>query len=318
MHFSALTLDDLIHDVLTELIKRSFDVKSTRGISSEIIGALLYLENPRTRLSRTETKGKPFSALGEFLWYLSGTKSVEFISYYIGEYRKYSEDDGTIYGGYGPRLFNMRGNDQIENVFKLLEKKSSSRRAVIQLYNAEDIADEYEDIPCTCTLQFINREKRLHMFTSMRSNDAFWGLPHDIFAFTMRQEVMARSLSIEIGTYSHAVGSLHLYENMSENAKRYLDEGYQPTNISMPEMPHGDPWPSISMMLEAESQIRSNKEISISDFKLDSYWSDLSRLIQIHSFFKHRNFEEIISMKNEMASHVYDIYINQKLQAYQE
>jgi len=45
------------------------------------------------------------------------------------------------------------------------------------------------------------RNKQLHMLTNMRSNDAFWGLPHNIFSFTMIQEILARTLSVELGTY---------------------------------------------------------------------------------------------------------------------
>jgi len=40
-------------------------------------------------------------------------------------------------------------------------------------------------------MQFMVRRRRLHLLTNMRSNDAFIGLPHDIFAFTMLQEIMA-------------------------------------------------------------------------------------------------------------------------------
>jgi thymidylate synthase len=37
------------------------------------------------------------------------------------------------------------------------------------------------------------------MVTTMRSNDAYLGLPHDVFCFTMLQEIIARSLGREIG-----------------------------------------------------------------------------------------------------------------------
>ncbi|NIT51633.1 MAG: thymidylate synthase, partial [candidate division Zixibacteria bacterium] len=164
------------------------------------------------------------------------------------------------------------------NIIKLLENKPSSRRAVIQLFNAEDIAEEHLEIPCTCTLQFMIRDGQLYLFTSMRSNDAFWGLPHDIFAFTMLQEIVARSLSVELGTYSHFVGSLHLYEKRKLEAKQYLEEGLQSTNILMENMPKEDPWPAIHSLLKAELIIRSGDDLILSDFNLSSYWLDLIRL----------------------------------------
>lgn len=51
---------------------------------------------------------------------------------------------GRISFGYGPRLFAMRnGIDQVNSVTRLLRYKPSSKRAVIQLFNAEDIALDY-------------------------------------------------------------------------------------------------------------------------------------------------------------------------------
>ena len=226
MFISAKTLDDLLRQTFTRLIKQGVSVTSTRGISSELIGVMLELKNPRARLSRTETKGKVFSGLAELLWYLSGSNELAFIGYYLTKYKSESDDGLTIFGGYGPRLFDNRGIDQIANVVALLSEKGESRRAVIQLFNAEDIAAPHKDIPCTCLLQFMRRKNRLHMVVYMRSNDAFWGLPHDVFAFTMLQELIASKLGISLGTYRHAVGSLHIYEDRIPDAQIYLNEGW--------------------------------------------------------------------------------------------
>src|SRR5690606_23406544 len=148
--------------------------------------------------------------LGELAWYLAGSNSLEFIEYYIPAYEKSSDDKKTIHGAYGPRLVGKGEKDQLKNVIKILKKKPSSRQAVIQLFDAADILEDHLDIPCTCTLQFLIRGGKLHMFTSMRSNDVFLGLPHDIFAFTIIQEIMARSLGCDLGDYKHFVCSLHL------------------------------------------------------------------------------------------------------------
>ena len=138
----------------------------------------------------------------------------------------------------GPRFFKQRGHDQVRNVIDLLRANPSSRRAVIQLFEADDISRRYLEIPCTTTLQFMVRENRVHMITNMRSNDAYIGLPHDVFCFTMLQEIVARSLGYELGIYKHFVGSMHLYQFRPENAQRYFEEGVQRT-IEMPPMPDG-------------------------------------------------------------------------------
>ena len=72
--------------------------KSTKGNNRELAGVLLEITDPRARLSRTETRGKPFSCLGELFWFLAKTNEVSFIEYYIREYQQLAED-GAIYGG---------------------------------------------------------------------------------------------------------------------------------------------------------------------------------------------------------------------------
>lgn len=314
MFFTATTLDDLMGEVLPALLDTPFNVKSTRGKSAELIGVMLHLTNPLARISRTETKGKAFSALGELLWYLSKEKDLDFISYYLHHYTKESEDGETVYGGYGPRIFNLRGEiNQMENILDLLRKRPASRKAVIQIFDGADLVDDHPELPCTGTLQFLIRNNHLHMFTTMRSNDAFLGLSHDIFAFTMLQEIVACSLNLELGGYSHAVGSLHLYEEHQGKAKQYLKEGIQSTKDIMPQMPVVDPWNSIGKLLEAELEIRSGNNFEESKLNVDPYWSDLIRLLKIFSLSKKQSYTEIEELRKQMHFPVYNTYINSKI-----
>ena len=180
-YFKAETLDDLMHDVIDEILSTGKRIEATKGWNTELSGVLLELTNPRARLSRTETRANRSACLGELCWYLARTNDLAFIEYYLPEYKKYADGD-VIFGGYGPRLFDWRGLNQMDNVVALLKRKPHTRQAVIQLFDAFDIMEARKDIPCTCTLQFMIRSKRLNMFTTMRSNDAYWGLPHDVFA----------------------------------------------------------------------------------------------------------------------------------------
>lgn len=316
MYISANTLDDLLRRVLTRLLDSTNRVRASRGGTTEITGALLQLTNPRARLSRTENKRVFFSCLGELLWYLAGSRGLPFIKYYVSRYAEESDDGLTIHGAYGPRFFQMRGHDQIANVLVLLRRKPQSRRAVIQLFDAADLAIEHKDVPCTCTLQFMIRGARLHLFTSMRSNDAYIGLPHDVFAFTMLQEIMARSLSVEVGIYKHAVGSLHLYDKHRKNARAYLNEGWQET-IVMPPMPPSDPWPSIHEVARVEKTIRQQGNVGRRRLRLDPYWMDIVRLLLVYRHFKQRKAKAIGQLKQEMSIRVFDTYIDHKRRAAQ-
>ncbi|MFZ5554498.1 MAG: thymidylate synthase [Bacteroidota bacterium] len=310
------TLDDLMYDVLGLLLKEPFDQNPTTGKCSEIIGVSLQLKCPRARISRTETKGKVFSAIGELLWYLSKENNLDFINHYIRKYDDYSEDGKTIYGGYGPRIFNMhRQFDQIQNIINLLKVRPSSRRAVIQIFDAKDLNEEHKEIPCTCTLQFMIRNNKLEMCTYMRSNDAYIGLPHDVFCFTMLQEIIARTLNIELGYYYHFVGSLHLYEINKKQAENFLKEGYQSTTKVMSPMPLGNPWEAIEKIMDQERKIRLAIDIETEKLALDKYWMDILYLLKIYSLAKQEivDINSIQDYKKKMSTKIFNTYIDQKL-----
>jgi thymidylate synthase len=316
MFISRDTLDDVLLDLYPALLERSNQtVVATRGETAEIIGVLIEIKRPRARLSRSETRGKLYSSLGELVWYLSGGNSLDFIEKYVSRYKEESEDAVTVYGGYGPRLFGQRGNDQIRNVIELLRVRPNSRRAVIQIFNAEDIAATHIEIPCTTTFQFFVRDEHLDMVTTMRSNDAYLGLPHDVFCFTMLQEIIARSLGREMGIYRHFAGSLHLYKDRWTDAQHFVDEAYQ-RRIEMPEMPPGDPWPAIDIVLKAEGRIRSGTQIDAGSLGVADYWSDLIKIIQI--YFAAGNTEQIEGLAGEISFRGYRSYILGRLRAARE
>lgn len=307
MHFHAATLDDILRELYPALMDQGAPVEASRGANSELIGVQLGLEAPRARLSRTETRGRPFSALGEFLWYLTKDNRLNFIQPYIPAYAKDSDDGLTVHGGYGPRLFAQRGHDQLENAIAQLRASSTSRRAVIQIFDAEDNAKRHKEVPCTTTLQFLLREGRLHLIATMRSNDAYLGLPHDVFCFTMLQEMVARILEADLGGYRHFVGSMHLYDKDRAAARRYLDEGFQ-RNIEMPPMPEGDPRPAIRSLFGAERLIRARERVDARGLGLGPYWADLVRLLQIH--FAQGDEARLDALRAELAHPSYRTFVD--------
>lgn len=303
------SLDDVLIELYERLLQEGTTNRGTRGGTLECLGVTLRIRQPRSRLSRSEDRGKPFSAIGELLWYLSGSDQLDFIKPYI---RRYEDDavDGVLQGAYGPRLHRKNGCiNQIENVADLLNRRPGSRRAVIQLFDAEDIATEKKEIPCTTTMQLHLRDDQLHMSTTMRSNDAYWGLPHDIFCFTMLQEMFACRLGVRLGTFIHHVGSMHIYDEYIEAAKRYTDEGHQKPN-EMPEMPSGNPFELIPVLLDAEKRIRGGESFKAEDAIDDPYWADIVRLLQVH--WARRRHEDLSGLRSGFSNAVYLPFVNER------
>ncbi len=342
-HASEDSLDDLMRAVFKQLLtgRGNFEVESRKGKSTEIFGALLQLTRPRARLSRSFSKAKVFSPLGELFWYLSGSDSVEFIKHYIPKYPQLIEDELKANGAYGPRIFGKGALDKVKNtsewdrIIRTLRSGPGSRNALIQIFSNSDARPENGDKPCTCTIQFVIRRGQLLMHTHMRSNDAYMGLPHDIFTFTMLQEIAARELEVGLGPYTHSVASLHLYHdsaatkdrpanNSTSRAEAYYREGFH-ESYPMPEMPLEDPWPSIAKVRLAEQEIRAGNIDHTAPADLDPYWRDFIELFRIHKMFEdikkrgddfsaeRPELRRIVGAMNELSP-AYEIYIRDKLQ----
>jgi thymidylate synthase len=148
---------------------------------------------------------------------LSGS-DAPWIFGYNERLRRYA-DSGVLRGAYGPRLRRWDGRvDQLHRVVEILRGDPQSRRAVIQLHDPARDAPEHRDVPCTLRCCFWLRAGRLDMLTSMRSQDAWTGLPYDLFVFTIVHELVAGWLDAELGDYRHHVGSLHLYDSDLDSA----------------------------------------------------------------------------------------------------
>ena len=72
------------------------------------------------------------------------------------------------------------------------------------------------DTPCTYAIQFTIVDNKLNMCVTMRSNDLWYGFCNDQYCFSMLQQLVARELSVPVGTYFHFAHNLHLYNNIIE------------------------------------------------------------------------------------------------------
>lgn len=103
---------------------------------------------------------------------------------------------------YGPRI-----QPHLETVGNILRGDHASRRAVIQ------VAENDNDEPtCTLSMHFMVRQGRLVTYVTMRSWDAWLGLPYDIMMFGGVASVMAQYVGVMPGPVEVYAHSLHLYE----------------------------------------------------------------------------------------------------------
>jgi len=107
--------------------------------------------------------------------------------------------------------YHQRYAEQIPFVIEDLKRNPSSRRAVM-LVRDWKIDSKSEDPACLQHIQYFIRNGRLDCDILFRSNDACKATFMNAFALICLQEMIAKELGVEVGTYTHRANSFHCYE----------------------------------------------------------------------------------------------------------
>ena len=191
------------------------------NVAFEIVNANLVLLDPtRNTMCDCARKMPMRYAIGELLWYNSRDNTWKGIANYSKFWKNISDDGEHVNSNYGWCIHDKYTFDQWDMVKQLLKKDPTSRQAVIHIKEPRDVIKRpSKDVNCTIAMQFLLRNNKLDLIVTMRSNDIWLGLPYDVFNFTCMQIQMAMELGVDIGTYYHNAGSLHMYKRDVEKLK---------------------------------------------------------------------------------------------------
>lgn len=190
----------------------------------ERLARSLTFSQPRERfITIPGRRNDVFTTIAETMWVLAGRNDMDFLARYLDRALEFSDDQTTWRGGYGPRLRNWRGIDQVAEIRRLLNSNPESRRAVAVLFDpARDYVDTL-DVPCNNWLHFLVRDGYLHLNVAVRSNDILWGFSGiNTFEWSVLHEMMAFWLGTRTGHMSFFISSFHLYDERKEQADRTL------------------------------------------------------------------------------------------------
>lgn len=184
------------------------------NVVNEIINAVTVINDPTRCIMKNNIRKMSMRyAIGELLWYLSGNNDLKSIQMFTNAWDRMSDDGETVNSNYGYCLMDKFGFNQIEQALTQLEDDPKSRQVVLHIKEARNLINNpTKDLNCTVCIQLFIRDGKLYMTTYMRSNDLWMGFPYDVFQFTCLQVLLAMRLHVDVGTYTHIAGSLHLYE----------------------------------------------------------------------------------------------------------
>lgn len=155
----------------------------------------------------------PFFHFFESLWMLAGRNDLEPLTRYVKRFAEYSDDGKTLNGAYGYRWRTLQGFDQLERLIELLQKDPTTRRAVLQMWDANsDLGRNSKDICCNTHCYFEIRQGAMNLTVLCRSNDMLWGA-HGANAvhFSVLLEFVAGAVGVPVGRMRQFSQNYHIY-----------------------------------------------------------------------------------------------------------
>ena len=106
--------------------------------------------------------------------------------------------------------------NQINYILQKLVANPNSRRAIATTWYVNKDQTR-EDVPCLQVIHCDTREGKLNMKVVFRSEDMLYGLGPNMYGLVRLQEVIADTLDMKVGSYTHVTFCPHIYHRRDAN-----------------------------------------------------------------------------------------------------
>lgn len=170
-------------------------------------------------------------AVTEILWILQGRSDIGYLNdndltYWNADYERSGRTDGTLGPVYGVQWRDFNGVDQITKLIREIKKTPSSRRLMVNAWNAADL-DNMALPPCHYGFQVYINDGKMDLMWNQRSADVFLGLPYDLAMYGLLLLMLAKGTNYIPGQLIVSLGDCHLYNNHIDQAKKQLSRDFR-------------------------------------------------------------------------------------------
>lgn len=155
------------------------------------------------------------SALQEILWIMQKqSNDINKLGNHIWD--AWADETGSIGAAYGYQVAKpvtengITYDNQVDYVLRRLANDSSDRRAVINLWDVDDIQD-MALTPCCYSSVWNIIDGKLNCMLVQRSADFLVGVPFNTTQYAILTHLFARHLGIGVGKLTHVMADCHIY-----------------------------------------------------------------------------------------------------------
>lgn len=204
MKWEGASIDTVWLALVADLLASQHEASPRGQLTREYLAAQLQFDAQLPLLSVPARRLNYRFAAAEALWMILGRRDVAPLARVNPKMSQFSDDGATLAGAYGPRF-----REQLGYALGCLASDDDTRQAVVEIWRPSPAPSR--DVPCTLSWQFLNRGGALHLIATMRSSDAWLGVPYDAFSFACVLQFVAGLAGLGPGRVVMNLGSSHLY-----------------------------------------------------------------------------------------------------------
>lgn len=218
--------------LLSSIVHGGKPKEDRTGVGTQSVFGRILRHNMSTGFPLLTTKKIYFNhAVTELLWILQGRSDIGYLNdngltYWNADYERSGRTDGTLGPVYGVQWRNFNGTDQIRKLIREIKKNPSSRRLMVNAWNASAI-DDMALPPCHYGFQIYINNGKIDLMWNQRSADVFLGLPYDFAMYGLLLLMLAKGTGYTPGELIVSLGDCHLYNNHIDQAKEQLSRDFR-------------------------------------------------------------------------------------------
>ena len=215
-------------EMLTHIMSEGVDKGDRTGTGTRsVFGYQMRFDLSKGFPLLTTKKLHVKSVVHELLWFIAGDTNVKYLqSNGVRIWDEWADQDGNLGPVYGKQWRSWQNPDgstldQLANVIERIKTKPDCRRLIVSAWNASDVPNMALP-PCHCLFQFNVANGKLSCQLYQRSADAFLGVPFNIASYALLTHMIAQACKLDVGSFVHTFGDLHIYCNHVDQVKEQL------------------------------------------------------------------------------------------------